>query len=464
MTRATEPHRPALLAAAVLLGAALQRNNGFYDPAAVVGVVAALVCAWAALALPRALAAVVPDRDDLVRALLTAAVLAQLAVILRAPIGMYFAAPMPDQHAGFVAGLAVAAVCALAAFTNLRGVRLAAAAGLLGVAVLLGARTYQGSPRPAIDVITVHDEAFAALARGESPFSMTFPDLYDGQQAFYPPGMVEDGRVLYGFPYPPLSLLMTWPGHVLGDFRWSELAAWVLAGAATMAAARVSGLAALAVALWLFTPRAFFSLEQAWTEPLALVWLGAALLAATRGRRVTAAICIGLAAATKQYLVLAVPLVHLLDANDEPQPWRTTLIAVAAAAVVTVPGLLADPQGFFTSVVTVQLREVLRYDALSLAVTYAQAAGAPMPGVVYVVLVLAATWAAARLAPRGVGGFAAALAVTLLTTFAFGKKAFCNYYVCVIAVLAMAIAVARVGVSALPPPGEAVPADDVTPA
>ncbi len=60
--------------------------------------------------------------------------------------------------------------------------------------------TYRGSPAPAIDVVTVHHEAFAALDRGASPYSMTFPDLYQGREAFYPPGMVEDGRVQYGFP------------------------------------------------------------------------------------------------------------------------------------------------------------------------------------------------------------------------------------------------------------------------
>ena len=96
-----DPHRPALLAAAVLLGTALQRTDGFYSPAALGMVVAALACAWAALGAPRRLGALVPDRDDLVRALLTAAVLAQLAVILRAPIGMYFARPMPDTASRF---------------------------------------------------------------------------------------------------------------------------------------------------------------------------------------------------------------------------------------------------------------------------------------------------------------------------------------------------------------------------
>lgn len=456
MPTATSPHRPALLAAAVLLGAALQRANGFYEPVALAGVVATLVCAWAALLAPRALGAIVPDRDDLVRALATAAVLAQAAVILRAPIGLYFERPLPEQHPGFVLGLGVAAASALAAFTNHRHLRRAAAVALLGAATLLGALTYRGSPTPSIDVVTVHHEAYAALARGDSPFSMTFPDLYGGREAFYPPGMVKEGRVQYGFPYPPLSLVMAWPGHAAGDFRWSELAAWILAAAAIMAAARTSAVAVLAVAVWLFTPRAFFSLEQAWTEPLALAWLGAAVWAAARGHLTWAAAFVGLAAATKQYLVLAIPLLHLLEHRRGSRRVQPALIALGAGAVVTLPGLLADPSGFVTSVLAVQVREVLRYDALSVAVPYAQAAGAPMSGAIYVSIVALATMLAAWRAPRGVGGFAAALAVTLLTTFAFGKKAFCNYYICVIAVLAMAIATARSH------PGAAEAGDDPT--
>ena len=45
-------------------------------------------------------------------------------------------------------------------------------------------------------------------------------------------------------------------------------------------------------------------------------------------------------------------------------------------------------------------------------------------------------------APATPSGLAAALAVTLFTAFAFGKKAFCNYYVLVLAVLVLAIAAA----------------------
>lgn len=445
MTTALPPHRPALLAAAVLLGAALQRANGFYEPVALALLLAALVCAWAALLFPRVLRGFVPDRDDLVRAFATAALLAQTAVILRSPIGFYFERPLPEQHPGFVLGLGAAAAAALAAFLNHRVLRRSAAVTLLGAAGLLGALTYRGSPTPAIDVVTVHHEAYAAMARGDSPFSMTFPDLYGGREAFYPPGMVVEGRVHYGFPYPPLSLAMAWPGHLAGDFRWSELAAWLVAAAAVLAAARASAVAVLAVAVWLFTPRAFFALEQAWTEPLALAWIGVAVWAGARGHVFRAAVCVGLAAATKQYLVLAIPFLFLLEDRRAMRRVPLVLVALGAGAAVTMPGLVADPSGFVASVIGVQIREVLRYDALSLAVTYAQWAGAPMPGAIYGAIVIAAMVLAGWRAPRNLGGFTAALAVTLFTTFVFGKKAFCNYYVCVIALLAMAIATAQRG-------------------
>jgi hypothetical protein len=438
---ALDPHRPALAVAAALLGAALQRANGFYEPVAMALVVAALGLAWAAVLAPRALGRVVPDRPRVVAALLAVVLFGQLAVIVRAPIGMYFTRPMPSQHAGFVPGLAVAALCAAAALVGRRRVRVAAAAGLLGATILLGLLTYRGSPDPVIDVVAVHDEAFAALARGDSPYSMSFPDLYQGREAFYPPGMVEDGRVQYGFPYPPLSLLMAWPGHRLGDFRYAELAALVLGAAALVAAGRTSAVAVLAAGVLLFTPRGFFALEQSWTEPFAILWIGLAVWAASARQPLLAAVALGLAVATKQYLVLAAPMLwHLADT---PAQRRDVIVVAAATAVTATLPALADPQGFFHSAVMVQVREVLRMDALSLAVPVARATGTPLPGIAYAALVAGAALLAARRVPSTPAGAIAALAVTVLTAFAFGKKAFCNYYVLVIAALVMTIAARR---------------------
>lgn len=436
------PHRPALVAAALLTGAALQLNNGFYTPRAVALVVVALVLTWAALAAPRQLARLVPDRDGLVRGALFLAVQAQLVVLMQAPIGMYLAAPAPADHPWFVIGLIAAAIAAGVVTTAGPRARHAGAVVLLASAAALGALTYRASPEPQIDVVTVHEAAYDALARGESPYSITFRDIYGGRQAFYPDGMVKDGVVQYGFPYPPLSLAMTWPGHRAGDFRWSELAAWIGAAALTIAAGRGSAVSVLSAALVLFTPRAFFGLEQAWTDPLAAVWLAAALAAAVGRHTTLAAACVGLAAATKQHAVVALPLLWLLAGHDWRTGARLVVVAGAAAAVSLAPAL-GDVTGFLNSAVFVQVRENLRYDSLSVAVAYATGTGAPLPGALYALLVVGAIVLAAWRAPSTPAGFAVALAAVLLTTFAFGKKAFCNYYLFVLVMMGLAIAVRR---------------------
>lgn len=435
------PHRPALVAAALLTGAALQVNNGFYTPSAVGLVGAALVCVWLAILVPRHLGRLLPDRDAVVAGALFLGVQAQIVVLLSAPIGMYLAAPLPSDHPAFVVGLIVASIAAGVAAAASRW-RHAASVALLAAATALGVVTYRASPDPKIDVVTVHDAAFEAVARGTSPYSLTFPDIYGGREAFYPDGMVKDGVVQYGFPYPPLSLAMTWPGHLAGDFRYSELAAWIGAAALAITAGRSAAIAILAAALVLFTPRAFFGLEQAWTDPLAALWIAGAVAAAGRRRLALAAACIGLAAATKQHAVVALPLLWLLAGGD----WRTAarLVAVAGvAAAVTLLPALADPAGFLNSAVLVQIRENLRYDSLSLAVSYATRTGSPLPGAVHGLIVASAIGLAAWRAERTPAGFAAALAAVLFTTFAFGKKAFCNYYLFALVATGLAVAVSR---------------------
>jgi hypothetical protein len=438
-----EPHRPALVVSAALLGDALQLNNGFYGLAPIALVTVALALAWLALTAPRALNAVLPDRDRAVAQVILAVVVMQLLLISAAPIGFYFRHPMPWQHPGFVPGLVVAGLGTLAATLAgpRRWLRLAAATAVVAAATWLGVLTYRGSPTPAIDVVPVHHDAFAALGRGESPYSMTFADIYAGTEQFYPPGMAVDGRVLYGFPYPPLSLAMAWPGHLAGDFRYAELAALVAAAAFAVAAGRASAVAIGAIAILLFTPRAFFALEQAWTEPFAIVWVAGAIWAAATRRPLAAAAFLGLAAATKQYLALAVPAAWLLG-TDRATSLRALAVTVGVAGIALLPAL-GDLSGFLHSAVMVQVREVLRMDSLSLAVTWAERSGAPMSGAAYAALVLAAAGLAVWRAPATPSGVAAALAVTLFTAFAFGKKAFCNYYVMVLSVLVLAIAVRR---------------------
>ncbi len=118
----------------------------------------------------------------------------------------------------------------------------------------LGIWLTHASPDPPIDVMTVHREAITALREGRSPYGITFPNIYpDGR--FHPDGMTANGRVLYGLPHPPASLLLAAPGHLLaGDIRYAELAA-LLATAVLMAMAGGGEVAKLAAMAFLFTPR-----------------------------------------------------------------------------------------------------------------------------------------------------------------------------------------------------------------
>lgn len=473
---------------AVALGAALQINNGFYTPTAISLVGAGLVLAWAALLIPRWLNRLVPDRDRIVTALLIAGLVAQIAELLTSPFAMYAERPWPSEHAAFIPLVMLAALAMLAAAVGPARWLRAACIVLLIAFTALARVGYRASPNPRIDVVTVHQAAIKAIAHGRSPYSITFPDIYRGQQDFYPPGAVQNGMVNFGYPYPILSLLMTWLGQrVWGDFRYAELASLVIGSGAIAAAGGVTRVSVLAVGLLLFTPRVLFQLEQAWTEPLLVLWFGLALWGWRRQWMRLAMTALALSIAVKQYLIVAAPLAWLMPDSfpDVGSAFRRTFgspadrgkvrlkpdatvagwmarlrapIAIGLIAAVTfVPVLLWDAGGFMRSAVLVQVNEKLRADALSFAVTYMHAYGHEMSALVYVSIVGVALLLAMWRAPRTPAGFSAALAVVLFTTFAFGKKAFCNYYFFVVVALCAAVAVAKSTQDAAGPPPDAEP-------
>src|SRR6266850_2534675 len=311
---------------------------------------------------------------------------------------------------------AVVIVAELAGIARFARVRLPI---LAAIQLALGIWIIRASPAPLIDVYTFHLEALRALGQGLDPYGRTIPNIY-GHESFYGPGLVVDGRVQLGFPYPPLSLLMAGVGQVVaGDFRFAGAAAMALA-ALLIGTCRPGRLAVGAAALFLFMPRGLFVLEQGWTEPYVVLLLAA-----------------------KQYMILAAPLVVLLHAG--PAPWRkagrTLLQAAAVAAVVTLPFVVAGPAAFVRDVIMFQLHQPFRGDSLSYLAEWAHLTGrvppSSWPGLLAVPVVVAlCLWRA----PRGAAGFAAAVALTSLVLFAFSKQAFANYYYFVIGALCCALA------------------------
>ena len=310
---------------------------------------------------------------------------------------------------------------------------------------LLGAWLIGHAVQRQNDVFIFQQESVEALLRGENPYAITFPDLYaDAELPFYGPGLTAGGRTTFGFPYPPLSLLLALPGQLLGgDLRYGQLVAMTLSGA-LLAYARPGRLGLGATALLLFTPRVFHILDQAWTEPFVVLLLAATIFCACRIPRAVP-FALGLFLASKQYLVFAAPLVGLLLAA--PVRWRALWPLWGQAGLVvlavSLPLVLGDPPGFANAVVILQFLQPLRLDALSYPAIVARAGGPYLPNWIAFAALLPALGLALRRRAGTPTAFAAAVAFVALIFFAFNKQAFNNYYFLVLGALCGAIAAAQ---------------------
>lgn len=257
------------------------------------------------------------------------------------------------------------------------------------------------------------------------------PPRFGPGTPYYGPGVVdENGWITYGFPYPPLSLLMVMPAYLLaGDSRFALVIAVGLS-ALMMATGRQGHRGALVAVLFLCNPLTFFVIDRAWTEPLLVFTFSLVMFCACRWRK-GLPWALGLFFATKQYSVLALPLLFLLVEGPNPvkQFLKLTAKAGIVAAAITFPFFAWNPHEFIRAVVQWQLVQPFRIDALSYLVwLYNHDGGhkAPIwtPFLFVIPAILVGIWRCAR----SPAGFAAAVTLVTLTFFAFNKQAFSNYY------------------------------------
>jgi uncharacterized membrane protein len=301
------------------------------------------------------------------------------------------------------------------------------------------------TPSPAIDVFMFQQMGAASLLDGKNPYEDRYPNLYEGHPEFYGPGVVDANKHLtVGLPYPPVSLLLTLPGQVLGgDSRYADLAA-IAASAALMFLSGSSRWTGLMAALFLLTPRVLFLIEYAWTETIFAFTFSVMMFCAVRWRRALP-YALGLFLATKQYSVFALPFVPLLlgRGGQRREAVRLVTVGLAVAAVVTLPFFLWNPQAFWRSVVVFQFLQPLRDDSLSHLVWihkhFPGLPGQQLMSFVVLAAMLALLWRRRQPTPAY---FAGAVGVTQLAFFAFSKQAFANYYYFVIAALCWGAAAA----------------------
>jgi hypothetical protein len=302
---------------------------------------------------------------------------------------------------------------------------------------------------PLIDVHQFQQEASAALLEGHNPYALRYRNLYGPGSPYYSREVEDGDRLKFGFPYPPLSLLMAMPGYAIaGDYRYAALAAVAIAVVLIgFAGRREIGLGA--ALLVLFAPLTQYVLYWGWTEPFLVLTFVAVVFLAVRTAETTP-IALGLLIATKQYAPLLLPpAVVLLQSVRNCVGWpRMTLIPLAAATATALPFLVSDVESFLYSTVTVHKVAPFRMDSLSIPAVLVKAGqelgytGVPeLPawvGFAFAAGVLGLTLLRAARTPAA---FCGASAMVFLVFFLFAKMAFLNYYFAVFAILACGLAV-----------------------
>jgi hypothetical protein len=303
--------------------------------------------------------------------------------------------------------------------------------GIFGVALGLGAWMLHASPSPDIDVWPIHQQGADALLHGRSAYAPGVIAAMDTHSY---------ARVIETYMYPPMNLVLTTVAFALtGDTRWAVLVAILTASLQLLFVARKacgprSVWPDLLAATLLFHPRGLFVLEHAWGDPLALPFLGGFVLACAARRYTLAAVLLGLLAATKQQLVLFLPILAFVPGVGV----RGVLIAMLVLVGTYVPFAIVSAREMWHALVLHHLHNPFRSDSLSLTALVSRT-GLVLPSWVGIGATLATLLVVRRL-PRTLGAMLLTSALCFLVFYVLGRQAFCNYYYPVCAVILFAAA------------------------
>jgi hypothetical protein len=277
------------------------------------------------------------------------------------------------------------------------------------------------------DVYVYMQHSTHALVTGRDPYAQTFPNPYSAAETrgFFGPGLVVGDRLDFGYPYLPASLLLYLPGLLLGDVRVVSVLALAACAVVLRRLSRdqVGDLLAFAPLTAPILPK---TLEMGWNEPALAVFLLAAVVSVSRGG--PAWIPLGLLLASKQYLVVTVPVLFVAGRVGGRSLATRSL---GLAAVVVAVFLAWDPHGFVRSAIRLHLQQPYRTDSISLVVAWGNTYGR-LPDWTYglppLLLGLAVSLLVARRAAPGPSALALGVGLSVLGTVLLSKQAFPNYF------------------------------------
>ena len=286
---------------------------------------------------------------------------------------------------------------------------------------------------PVIDVWALLQGAGHGLTQGRNPYELAFPAS--------PPGQTD-----HCFTYLPATTLLTTPGVWFGDARWAELALLISTGALLVWHLQRRGGARMSLAvLVVVLPGTVYLVQQSWTETLLLPALVATAVLTDRGRTGWAAVAFGVALATKQHVVLLVPVLLLCRFR-----LRDLAVAAGTAAALTVPWLVANPARFVECTADFFLSAKAPRTSLSWWLQLPEPFRLPM----LVIALLAGYLLAWRYCPRNGGGFLVGAAVVFTTFGLVNKQTFLNQWW-----LVAALVIAGLALAGQPPPAPAADED-----
>lgn len=294
---------------------------------------------------------------------------------------------------------------------------------------------------PPIDVIPFQQEGAAALLAGTNPYALRYDNIFGPDTPYYAPELIVGDKLDFGFLYPPLSLLMAVPGYVIaGDYRYGAVAA-VSITAALVAFARGGRISTGAGMLILTAPATQHVLYWGWTEPFLVVLIAWTIFLAIRNSRATPW-ALGLAMAAKQFgpALWLVGILMLMRVRRRVGLRTMVLVPVAVGIATVIPFVLWDAGEFLHSVLTVQLLQPFRLDAITIPALLARFEVPPTPSILGFLLGAITLLILVRFGPRTVAGFCYSVALFFLVFFVLNKHAFVNYYFFVMVVMACGVA------------------------
>ncbi len=306
-----------------------------------------------------------------------------------------------------------------------------AALGLMSAA---GVTMIAAAPRPHIDVFFLLQGSTKGLVAGKDMYRQQWA----ASRATYPSHGLFDV-----YPYLPWTSVLLLPFRlVFGDIRYGlvtalAVASWLarrLTGASASPGLRyVPALLPLLIALH---PKVTFADQMSWTEPLLVALLAGMVLATERGRPGIGLACLMLALASKQHILLLLPIAAAWPRFGV----RRTLIAAAGAFVLVLPWIIAGPHDFWHDAVDANTGLGYRADALCIA-TWVHKEFGHDPGFALTGLGLLIAYAIAWRARGDAFGFCAGAGLLVLALDITNTQSFFNHYTLGMALVVLALCV-----------------------